>query len=287
MNVRRVFLVLGVLALGVAMFFAGGAFAQSGWGDRDERPAADCPAGRGYGMMGEGHMYGWDEDDESNPVGGMMGRGMMGSGAGTMNGMMNDGAMSAMGPMMGGWGGLADVEPLSIEEAQQAVADFLTEWDGDGLAVGEIMIFENHAYAQIVDAAGGEGAFEVLVDPLSGSVYPEPGPNMMWNTEYGHMAGGGMMGGQYGSMMHGWSRPQGDPEVTAEDAVARAQAYLDEYLPGATTDAHADVFPGYYTLHVLRDGQIVGMLSVNAFSGDVFPHTWHGDFVEMSEEHAE
>jgi hypothetical protein len=204
-----------------------------------------------------------------------------------MNGMMNDGAAWAMGPMMGGWGGLADVDPLSIEQAQQAVADFLAEWGGDDLAVGEIMIFENHAYAQIVDAASGEGAFEVLVDPLSGNVYPEPGPNMMWNTAYGHMAGGGMMGGQYGGMMHGWSQPQGDPEVTVEDAVALAQAYLDETLPGATADAHADVFPGYYTLHVLRDGQIVGMLSVNAFSGDVFPHTWHGDFVEMSEGHAE
>jgi hypothetical protein len=30
------------------------------------------------------------------------------------------------------------------------------------------------------------------------------------------------------------------------------------------------------------------MLSVNAFSGDVFPHTWRGDFVEMGEgQHAE
>lgn len=286
MNAKRVLLVLGVLALGVAMFFAGSVFAQSGWGDGDERGPADGPAGWGYGMMGGGHMYGWDEDDQGRPFGGMMGRGMMGPGAqrGYGGGMMDP---SLMGPMMGGWGGLADVEPLSVEEAEEALADFLAQWDGDDLVAGEIMIFENHAYAQINDAASGEGAFEVLVDPLTGNVYPEPGPNMMWNTEYGHMAGGGMMGGRYGGMMRGWNQPQGDPDVTAGEAVALAQAYLDEVLPGATAGEHADAFPGYYTLHVLRDGQIVGMLSVNAFTGDVFPHTWHGDFVEMEEAHAE
>ena len=27
--------------------------------------------------------------------------------------------------------------------------------------------------------------------------------------------------------------------------------------------------------------------SVNGFSGEVFPHTWHGEFIEMSEEHEE
>jgi hypothetical protein len=121
---------------------------------------------------------------------------------------------------------------------------------------------------------------------------------MMWNTEYGHMAGGRtggyhseMMGGPHGHMMGGFNRPDSDADtasgVDAVEAVALAQAYLDEFLPGAMADEHADAFPGYYTLHVLRDGQVVGMLSVNAFSGDVFPHTWHGDFVEMAESHVE
>jgi hypothetical protein len=32
-----------------------------------------------------------------------------------------------------------------------------------------------------------------------------------------------------------------------------------------------------------HDGETVGMLSVNGYTGQVFPHTWHGDFVEMSE----
>ena len=39
-----------------------------------------------------------------------------------------------------------------------------------------------------------------------------------------------------------------------------------------------------YTIDLERDGQIVGMLSVNGYDGQVFPHTWHGTFIEMSEE---
>jgi hypothetical protein len=43
----------------------------------------------------------------------------------------------------------------------------------------------------------GTGAFELLVE-RNGFFRPEPGPNMMWNTKCGHMAGWGgygMMGG--------------------------------------------------------------------------------------------
>ncbi len=70
--------------------------------------------------------------------------------------------------------------------------------------------------------------------------------------------------------------------VSPAEAVDAAQRYLDRYLPGAAADEHADTFFGYYTLHILRDGETVGMLSVNGYTGQVFPHTWHGDFVEMS-----
>jgi hypothetical protein len=73
--------------------------------------------------------------------------------------------------------------------------------------------------------------------------------------------------------------------VSPEQAVEAAQRYLDQYLPGAEADDHADPFYGYYTIHILDDGEVVGMLSVNGYSSQVFPHTWHGDFIEMSEGH--
>jgi hypothetical protein len=32
--------------------------------------------------------------------------------------------------------------------------------------------------------------FEVLIDKYSGVVFPEMGPNMVWNVKYGHMGEG-------------------------------------------------------------------------------------------------
>nr|HID14712.1 hypothetical protein [Anaerolineae bacterium] len=96
---------------------------------------------------------------------------------------------------------------------------------------------------------------------------------MMWNTKYGHM--GRWWGGT----------PGGEMTVTSAQARQYAQQYLDRYLPGTTVAEEADAFYGYYTIHVLRDGQIYGMLSVNGYTGQVWYHTWHGDFIGMTEGH--
>jgi hypothetical protein len=71
--------------------------------------------------------------------------------------------------------------------------------------------------------------------------------------------------------------------VSAAEALKTAQAYLDQNLPGAKTAADADTFYGYYTIDILRDSKGVGMLSVNGYTSQVFLHTWHGNFIEMSE----
>ncbi len=38
-------------------------------------------------------------------------------------------------------------------------------------------------------------------------------------------------------------------------------------------------FPGYYTVDFEVNGQTAGMLSVNAYTGQVWYHTWHGQFL--------
>jgi hypothetical protein len=176
-----------------------------------------------------------------------------------------------------------DAEPLSITVVDDAVHEYIESFQDDDLTLGEIMIFDNHGYAQIVEKSTGIGAMEVLIDPVTLAVYPEHGPNMMWNLKYSHM--GGMMAGQ-GRMGFGQkdltAQEAEDIPVSAEEAVQAAQRYLDQYLSGAQADDHADRFYGYYTLHILEDDQVTGMLSVNGFSGEVFLHTWHGDFIEMS-----
>ena len=215
-------------------------------------PAPGAGAGWSRGGYGGG-MMGWSNGAYGS--GGMMSAGMMG--------------------YAGAASGLSNVEPLTLEQAEAAVQDYLDSLGDEDLALGEIMIFDNHAYAQILEADTGFGAQEVLIDPVTLSVYPEHGPNMMWNQKYGTMAGHmGWFAGAAGS-------PE-DMPVTAQEAVEKAQAYLADYLPGTAVD-QADPFYGYYTLDILRDGAPIGMLSVNGYTGQVFVHTWHGDFVEMAE----
>ena len=63
------------------------------------------------------------------------------------------------------------------------------------------------AYAIVIERSTEIGAFELLVDPVNQSVFPEHGPNMMWNLKYGMMSGygdNGLMGGMMRGMMGGF-----------------------------------------------------------------------------------
>ena len=106
---------------------------------------------------------------------------------------------------------------------------------------------------------------------------------MMWNTAYDHM--GGMMMGTQSGMMGNIALTNAEMPVDAATALVDAQQYLDTYLPNATVDETVDTFSGYYTMHILEDGEVTGMLSVNGYTHQVFIHTWHGDFIEMTDDH--
>jgi hypothetical protein len=201
-------------------------------------------------------------------------------------GMMDDfGRM----PMFGGGPAAGAVEPLTVEATTEAVQAFLDNLGKDNLALGEIMVFDNHAYAVIEDTTTGQGAFEVLVDPARQVVHLEYGPSMMWNTVYGmhgsdpifgagRMPGGRMMGG-----LGPEAAPTSDTPLTEAEARQKAQAHVEAELAGQTLSATAEAFPGYYTFDLEQDGAPSGMLSVNASTGQVWFHSWHGTFIEMSE----
>jgi hypothetical protein len=60
-----------------------------------------------------------------------------------------------------------------------------------------------------------------------------------------------------------------------------AQRWLDANRSGLRA-GEATAFPGYVTPHVERNGRVSGVLSVNADTGAVSYHWWHGRFMEMS-----
>jgi hypothetical protein len=70
--------------------------------------------------------------------------------------------------------------------------------------------------------------------------------------------------------------------IDPETAAGYAQNWLDANQPGATVE-EAKAFYGYYTMDVSRGDQIYGMLSVNGYTGEVWYHTWHGEFIRMEE----
>ena len=199
----------------------------------------------------------------------------------------------------GGWmmGYVANNDPEPVTGVADAKAKAQAYADRLGLEVDEVLRFQRNYYVKLVDRKG-DGAAEVLVDPTTSALSLEYGPAMMWNTRYG-MAGGrlgrvmhgsgqmmmgrygtGMMGAAGGSqMMDGAVTTAPGDRLTIAQARSVAQRRLDGDEPGVTAERGGDAFPGYYTFETLKEGKIVGMISVNASTGAVWPHWWHGKFV--------
>jgi len=267
-----VFAVIGLVAAGMmaaSWFWTGQTLPGLGWGNMPMMSALRLP----------GFAANWASP--SNPAG--AGCGQTSGAYSNFGGMMGGRGYGSM--MRGYRGSTADnsanscpfINPngtaqtgarLTIEDAQARLETYLA---GDStLELAEIMEFEQNFYAVVLEKDTGRGAMELLVDPYSGSVYPEHGPNMMWNEKYGHMGG--------------WYATTGE-SLTLNEAKTAAQTALDEQVPGAEVEGMGIAFYGYFTFDYTVDGQIAGMLSVHN-NGQTWVHTWHGAFlseVELAE----
>jgi hypothetical protein len=180
--------------------------------------------------------------------------------------------------------------PVTMDQAKSIAQQYLASTGNPNLAIKEIMEFQYNFYVIYYEKDTGRGAFEMLIWKQSpaqgltgrgmigwgvgaGVITPEPGPNMMWNTKYSLMRNG-MMG--YGSQ--GYSTMT----ISEDQAQGLAQAYLDAHFQDAKTEM-ATQFYGYYTFDFTVNGKIAGMLSVNGFTGDVWYHSWHGNFIQEIE----
>jgi hypothetical protein len=219
------------------------------------------------------------------PVLGQTGGGMMMSGMGMMGGPF---APSA--------------RPIGVDRAIQILRAWPAAHNVDGLVLDEVETYTQNYYGQFKERATGRGAIQVLVDRYTGRAMPEMGPNMMWNSRYGHamrqdmmdMMGGTGMGGMMGPSMMGGDGMMGGGSAQGPNAPAkgshlseaqarqRANQFLTGYLPGTVT-GDADTFYGYYHFEVMRSSRQIGMLSVNDTTGQVWYHTWHGEFLEKRE----
>lgn len=166
--------------------------------------------------------------------------------------------------------------PISLTNAQAAVQSYLTGLKNSNLAIEEIIIFDNNAYARIIEKDTGFGAFGLMVDPAKLQVSAEPGPDMKWNLKYS----AGVTGGS-GTASAKITSPD-KMTITPAAALKAAQEYLTKNLPGYSLDQKTSSFYGYYTVNYLKDGKFEGMLGVNGLTEEVLPYTWHGVYVEMN-----
>jgi hypothetical protein len=110
-----------------------------------------------------------------------------------------------------------------MDKAIEIVNNYLRDRSDPDLKASEVLEFSYNFYVGFLEKSTGVHAFEALIDPYTGDMYAEPGPNMMWNTKYGMMSG----------MMWGYNSPSTTMTITAEQAKKVAQQFIDGYLPGA------------------------------------------------------
>lgn len=213
--------------------------------------------GNNHGEMGNGMMGDWGRRGNAAP----------GSSGGEWNNNYGQGNWGMGSGMMGNrFGNTQTGQRITIDQAIASAKQYAAGY-GQGLTVAEIMEFNNNFYVSVKETTTGRGAFELLVDPYSGAVMPEMGPNMMWNARYGHMGSGQAV----------------ENSLTIDQAIQLGQKYLDTNLAGAQLQADGTSFYGYYTFDFKINDQVAGMLSVNGFDGSVWLHTWHGQFVAEQE----
>lgn len=195
---------------------------------------------------------------------GMMGGGMMGG----YGGMMGSDMMGNMMQMTGGnmliSGGVpynSNGSLVNLEQAKDIAKRYLSAQNAPDLELGDLEEWEFNFYAEYKEKSTGTKAFQIAIDKYSGIISPEMGPTMMWNTKYG------MVGLQAGTMT-----------ATKEQAKGFAQQFLDSRLFGTKAE-EGGVFYGYYHFDVKKDNKMYGMLDVNGYSGQVWYHTWHGNFI--------
>ena len=163
---------------------------------------------------------------------------------------------------------------LTVNQAVNVAKTYLASLDNPDLAIDEVEEYTQNFYVLFYEKSTGIGAFEMLIDKYTGSITPEMGPNMMWNTKYITLIG---------RMMGGLTATQTGPmPVTVKQAKTYAQQFLTANYPG-TTVGSIGTFYGYYHVDVLSAGNTYGMLSVNGYTGQVWYHTWHGVFLQAVE----
>ncbi len=180
---------------------------------------------------------------------------------------------------------------LTINDAATIAQNYITQISNSNLSVAEVDQYSTCFYVQVVEKNTGAGAFELVINNVTGAVTAEQGAMMEWNTKYGISSSTGMMGylttGTNGGMMGSggmmtWLRgtPTTNMAVSMDQAKTEAQQYLNTNYSG-TTVGQTTAFYGYYEMQVLKGTNYYGMITVNGQTGQVLYCSWLGTLMQQ------
>jgi hypothetical protein len=160
---------------------------------------------------------------------------------------------------------------ITIDQVEELVKDYLR--DNSNLRAEEIIEFANDFYVRFSEKDTGINAFVALVHPYNGRLYPGHHPDKYWNTEYRDEAVD-VTSNRVTSDMG--SSPM---TVTEEQAWNDAQRFIERHLPDGQAGA-VERFYGYYIIPVLMLEDVIGLLSINGYTGEVCYEACHGSLID-------
>ncbi len=217
--------------------------------------------------------------------GGGTGSGGMGSGFGMGSSYATSRMSNGMGAIMlisGEQGYRNDGKMLQMSDAITLAQNYLTALNNANLALDEVEEWEYNFYVVVEERSTSNKAFQLTIDKWTGAVMPEPGPNMMWNAKY--LGNGMSMRSEVFGSTSGTNSPM---TVSASEAGQDANQFLAARFSGRNLAVvnPPDTYYGFYSFDVndVATGKKYGMLSVNGYTGQVWYHTWHGNFIQGQE----
>lgn len=236
-----------------------------------EENSTGLPSQNGYGgMMGaynspnyQGGNYGG-----YGMIGGYGGSGMMG-GNGTYGMMGSNGGYGMMGrgDNAASLGVNLPNGQVTSDDQVQAIADAYLKVQNGNFSIDEIHEFSDSYEVELNEATTDKKAFEFLIYKNGGYISTEMGPNVMWNTQYGHM---------------NWGN-NGALTITTEQATQAAQNFVKEQMGAGYSVEAPEIVPGYYEFMVLKDNKDYAELDVNGYTGQLWFENWHGPIIKTIE----
>jgi hypothetical protein len=151
---------------------------------------------------------------------------------------------------------------ITRNKAIEIINSYLAKTRNDDLYIQVIYEYNTHYEVELKEMETHRGAFELLVDKFNGRVFPEPGPNLVWNGKYGVNAN--------------YFGVQSPMSITVNEALKLVGEFVRRTSPGMRVQGDVSDYYGYYEFHVTMEDTLVLEINVNGFNGQIWVENWHG-----------